>query len=445
MVWRTLSVVVVTLWLTGCNVNVPPPPVVAAPPPPPPAPVNLPPGGLGLMPDASPAVDGAPHVLTVAGPTVPKPLAVNANNQFAFELYAQLRKQESGNLFCSPANIATALAMTYAGARGSTAEEMARVLHFAPSTESFHAEYGRKLAALRSDEPGRSLRLANRLWGADGESFLEEFLAVTRKHYGAEMARVDFVGQNERVREEINAWTASQTNDKIRDLIPAGDLDPGTRLILTSAVHFRGDWLSKFDPQRTKPEPFQVSSEEKIDTPLMNQHGAFLTGLVDGVHLVELPYVGLRQSMVVLMPEKQDGFAEFEAKLTAENVRKWTERMSAEELDLALPKFTLTQSFSLGEALQALGMTAPFDASQADFSGIAAGPGLYISSVLHKAFVDVNEEGTEAAAATAVRMMRGFSPPPVFRADRPFVYLIRDQETGDVLFLGRFARPASGE
>lgn len=368
------------------------------------------------------------------------------NSQFAVDLYGKLRNQP-GNLFFSPSSISTALAMTYAGARGETADQMARVLHF-PSPQDKLPEGFRWLhAALRpvAEKPGYRLNVANRLWGQQGYHFLPDFLAVTRDSFHAELAEVDFIGNTELARETINEWVEKQTQDKIKDLVTRGVLTPQSRLVLTNAIYFKGDWTRPFPKAATQDEIFHVSSDKTTTAPLMHKTDNFKFTAVDGLKALDLPYGNGDLSTVVLLPDEIDGLAALEQKLSYESLTRWINGLQKRKVQVFLPRFKLTSDFSLSTVLAAMGMPLAFDQKRADFTGISTQEELYISAVLHKAFVDVNEEGTEAAAATGVVMAARAAmiptEPPLFRADHPFVFLIVDNRTKSILFLGRVVNP----
>ncbi len=371
---------------------------------------------------------------------------VKGNTAFALELYARLRERD-GNLFLSPYSVSTALAMTYAGARGDTAAQMADVLHFDLKGEALHRAFGQLVERLneQGEKGGYQLSVANALWGQKGYGFLKEFLDLTEAHYGAGLHEVDFEKGLEAARQTINAWVEEETQDKIKELIPKGALDVLTRLVLTNAIYFKGDWASPFEEEETKDEPFTLLDGQKLDVPMMHQTEKFGYAEDEGLQVLELPYVGKELSMVVLLPKSADGLADLEKSLTAENLEKWLAGLRRRNVVVALPRFKVTCGFALGKALKSMGMTDAFSPAAADFSGMNGGKEpLWIGAVIHKAFVEVNEEGTEAAAATAVMMVGGMArpePTPVFRADHPFLFLIRDTRTGSILFLGRVANP----
>jgi serpin B len=372
---------------------------------------------------------------------------VEGNNRFALDLYGHLRGQP-GNLFFSPNSISTALAMTYAGARGETEAQMARTLHFGGDPEAVHQDFRGLIEALRPGEGKAPYRLsvANRLWGQQGYHFLPDFLAITRESYHAELASVDFSGDTEAARDRINRWVAQQTEDKIRDLVPPGVLTPLTRLVLTNAIYFKGDWSRPFAKQATKDEDFNVSGDKTTRVPMMRKQDDFRLGEGDGLKVLELPYGGGDLAALFVLPDAIDGLSAVEGGLSPETLQRWRASLSRQKVDVFLPRFKLTSTFSLAEALAAMGMPLAFDFNRADFSGISTQEKLYISAVLHKAYVDVNEKGTEAAAATAVaiaaRAVQRPRPPAVFRADHPFLFLIVDNRTQSILFMGRVVNPS---
>ncbi|MGE3805547.1 MAG: serpin family protein [Gemmataceae bacterium] len=367
---------------------------------------------------------------------------VSGDNRFAFELYGKLRDKE-GNLFLSPYSISTALAMTSAGARGKTDTELVDTLHLISEQAKRHAAFGELIRLTRRDgkTKGVQLSVANALWGQQGYPFEKDFLATTDTSYGAGLREVNFL-QAEAARKTINTWVEENTNDKIKDLIPSGVLDSDTRLVLTNAIYFKGDWASQFKKEATREAPFFVAADKQIKTPMMHQTRDFKLYQDPSVQMLELPYVGNGLSMLVVLPRKKDGLAEVEKNLTADKLEQWLGRMGKTEVQVSLPKFKTTSKFELAPVLGKMGMPTIFSGG-ADLSGMNGGKEkLYVSNVIHQGFVDVNEEGTEAAAATAVVVKaESVQITPTFRADHPFVFLIRDNTTGSILFLGRIADP----
>jgi serpin B len=376
----------------------------------------------------------------------PPSAAVQHDNQFATDIYAQLGREQPGkNLFFSPTSISLALSMTAAGAHGPTQAEMVKVLHLDADLTQAHAHYHQLLEQWNAVGQKRAyqLRVANRLWGQKGYPIRPEFLTLTRQQYGAEMLLVDFA-QAVAASQEINQWVQQQTNDKIKDLIPPGSLDAQTRLVLTNAVYFKGDWVAPFDKRNTLEEDFTVSAQDKVKVPLMQRKAMMGYTEEETLQVLELPYAGRELSMVVLLPKQADGLPELEKAITVDKLASLLSKLSAREVVAYLPRFKMETSFALNSTLQAMGMKRAFS-READFSGISSAESLYISAVLHKAYVDVNEEGTEAAAATGIVMKamaaRRPQPVPVFRADHPFLFLIRDTRTGSILFMGRLTNP----
>jgi serpin B len=367
---------------------------------------------------------------------------VKGNTRFALELYGRLRGGE-GNLFLSPFSVSTALAMTSAGARGRTLEQMQEVLHL-PGQKALHPANAALLRLLKGEGKKRGYRLsaANALWGQKGYPFLPAFLKLTSDSYGAGLREADFSRDPEAARREINAWAEKETEGKIKDLLRPGVIDAMTRLVLANAVYFKGDWASQFKKDRTREGAFHLSTGKTVKAPLMSQTARF--GLLDAgdFQALEMPYAGKDLSMVVLLPRKADGLAALERSLTPASLAGWLKKLRQEQVEVTFPRFRVTSEFQLREALSGLGMPLAFS-READFSGMnGGGERLSLSAVAHKAFVDVNEEGTEAAAATGT-VVKTLSLPVVrvFRADRPFVFLIREGRSGSILFLGRLANP----
>jgi serpin B len=367
---------------------------------------------------------------------------VRGNTEFALDLYQELRTEE-GNLFFSPHSISTALAMTYAGAHGETEAQMARALHFTLQQRELHAAFARLDATLTgiAQKGPVQLAVANALWPQEGYALLEEFLALVKRYYDVEITALDY-GAPEAARRIINNWVEERTAHRIFEMIPPGILGAMTRLVLVNAIYFKGDWASQFDQELTEDVPFRISTEESVQVPMMHQTHDYRYRRVEGLELLELPYAGHDLSMLVLLPTEVEGLADLEERLTQENVAAWTERLWRTEVQVSLPRFKITFPCTLKAPLMSLGMVDAFGEA-ADFSRMDGTRLLYIAQVLHKAFVAVNEEGTEAAAAAAVTMkLRSMpSPPIVFRVDHPFVFLIRENSSGSVLFLGRVVDP----
>ncbi|MEM2585063.1 MAG: serpin family protein [Thermoproteota archaeon] len=367
---------------------------------------------------------------------------VKANNQFAFKLYFELVKTETGNVFYSPYSIFSALAMTYEGARGETADEMKTVFGFPESRilrPNFAAIYNRINEVSKDYE----LRTGNALWVQKDYPFLEDYLKAVEEYYGGKAAVLDFINEAEKSRQTINTFIEEQTNHKIKDLIPPGSLDEYTRLILTNAIYFKGDWKIAFDESLTMEEDFWVEPNRAVKVQMMHMHPnetiRFNYAYTEDVQIIELPYKGDNMSMIIMLPRD---LKSFEASLTLEKLNEYMAVMKEERLDeICLPKFKLDTKYFMRETLSNLGMPTAFSEA-ADFSGMTGRRDLFISEVIHQAYVKVDEKGTEAAAATAVVMMlTAILETKVFRANRPFIFIIRERETGNILFMGRVVNP----
>jgi serpin B len=386
----------------------------------------------GRRPADEPAPPSAPAEDTKA--------VAAGTNQFAVDVYGAIASTK-GDLFFSPASIAAAFGMTLGGAREATAEQLTKALHLALPPERAHPALGALLASPPTSTGGPEFSVANRLWGAQ-EDFLPAFLQLTRDAYGAELERVDFRGQPEQARARINGWVAERTRDRIKDLLADGSIVPSTRLVLTNAVYFKGAWRSRFDPAATRTGRFTLASGTAVEVPLMAQtlEAAFHQG--EGFALVELPYEGDRYALVVIVPDAHDGLPAVERSLSAQTLAAWLGAASSRKVLVALPRLKIEATLDLVPVLQALGVKDLFAPGSADLSGMNGARDLYVGVAVHKGFVEVNEEGTEAAAATAIAVERT-SAPQELCADRPFLFLIRDRETGVIWFMGRETDPRS--
>lgn len=372
------------------------------------------------------------------------PIVVEANTAFAFDLFHELR-HEDGNLFLCPFSISTALAMTWGGARGVTGEEMALVLHFPPDQEMLHPIYGAVLASLEAGNMlgGYRLNIANRLWGLTGYEWEEPFIALTRDHYRAPMTDLDFVHHPEPSRLEINRWIEDRTEGTIPELLPANSITPLTVLVLTNAIYFNGSWAVQFDPEDTASGPFTLSDGGVVEADFMQQVGSFPCARIDGLSILALPYVGGDLSMCLMLPDAGRRLQELEESISPETLNTWLGMLETADVEVTIPRFSFSSKFELSDPLITLGMPSAFGLGMTDFTGITRSDPLFISGVYHEAFVNVDEVGTEAAGATGVVIDRT-SVPGSFRADRPFLFLIRDHVTGSLLFLGRVADPTGG-
>jgi serpin B len=370
---------------------------------------------------------------------------VNGNSGFALDLYQKIR-DTNGNLFFSPYSISLALAMTYAGAKGDTAQQMADVLHFTLPQEQLHPAFDALDLALASQcNENFKFNIANSLWGQAGFNFNSGFLDTLALNYGAGMRTLNFQENPEAARITINDWVSEQTENKINDLIPQGAIDQLTRLVLTNAIYFKASWEYAFQKDLTENDTFTLLDNTQATVPMMSWPEGETIGYAegDGYQAVELPYEGTNMSMLILLPAL-DRFEEFENTLTAERVSEIVENLENQYVLVKMPKFGFEASLDLSDTLAEMGMPLAFTL-QADFSGITPDNSLFISKVVHKAFISVNENGTEAAAATAVVIRVTFAPPPPITVsiNHPFIFLIRDTNTGTILFLGRVLDPRS--
>jgi serpin B len=365
-------------------------------------------------------------------------------DRFATAAYQELARG-SGNLVFSPFSISTAVSMLLDGARGQTAAEMAKVLHqsypdpaYAPAVSGMTDEI-----AKAANGGGNELTFANGLWVQSGFKIESDFRQNVQNYYHAPLSPLDFVGGAEQARATINNWTSAQTRGHIQNLFAPGSLDGTTRLVLTSAIYFHGKWQSAFRTGDTHPAPFHLPGGGTSQTDFMNQTGQFAYTETPGAQILELRYAGTPLVFDVLLPKSADGLAGLESSLTHEGLAGWFGGLKVQEVEVAMPRFRTESEFSLKETLSRMGMPSAFSAT-ADFSGIDDRRDLQLANVVHKAYVDVNEEGTTAAAATGsvVRMIAQVrSEKIVFRADHPFAFLIRDRKTGTTLFAGRLERP----
>ena len=387
---------------------------------------------------------------------------VTANNRFAVDLFAKLSAGPGENAFFSPYSISTALGMTWAGARGETATQMAKVLHFSGLPEAAVAGSFAKLQQVLSEaqsQTGAELLIANSLWPekAPEHPLLPEYLKVVQSDFGSIVRPVDFRANVEGARTEINRWVEGKTRDKIKDLLHQGDIDAMTRLVLVNAIYFKAPWFEPFSKSASAEAPFHLASGTTKPIVLMHStHNAqYAEATIDSkpVQILALEYrdPGKRAasgsgglSFVAILPKEPAGLAAVQKALTAEKLHDWLGEMNSTRVEILLPKFRLEERYSLGSTLETMGMSDAFG-DRADFSGMNGTRNLRITKAIHQTFVDVNEEGTEAAAATGVVMglkaMPPTAPPVVFRADHPFVFLIREDATGSILFLGRLADP----
>ncbi|MCF8079085.1 MAG: serpin family protein [Desulfobacterales bacterium] len=411
-----------------------------------------------------------PLVLWVGGILAAQPewhSASIANRAFTFHLYKKLAaKDRATNIFLSPYSISTALTMTYAGARGSTAEEMASVFHYGVSGAEIHKAFQTLMEGIgKSSKEGCRLYVANALWGQEGYGFKTGFLNLVARYYSGGFNQVDFIGESEKTRLRINGWAEQNTAGKIENLIGSDDIDSDTRLVLTNAIYFKGEWTSQFEKELTQKRPFYLEPEKAVDVEMMFKFGKLryyapseeqerpvseevtIQGRPavqnQGIQILELPYTGDDLSMVILL--SSEGVERIEAAIDSKTLTDWLSRLGERDVRAFIPKFKFQSKYYLKEMLESLGMRQAFT-ERADFSGMTGRKDLRVSKVIHQADIDVNEEGTEAAAATAVVTSKLVSmlperPVVIFKADRPFLFLIRHRPTNTILFIGRVANP----
>jgi serpin B len=392
---------------------------------------------------------------------------VEGNTAFALDLYAHL-SGTPGNLFFSPFSISTCLAMTYAGARGDTEMQMRQVLHFSQGQEGVPSSFDELLRQVNGLEKqagpqliavsppqlrelndaerreGIQLETANALWTQRDEPFLPAFLKTASDDYQADIQQADFKADSDAARGEINRWVARKTHNKIQNILAPGNVDAQTRLVLANAIYFKGAWANPFNKVITAKEPFLISSNSQANALFMGQAENVSYSENQEFQALELPYKGHEQSMLILLPRQIDGLGQLEKQLSPAFLDRLLREMTRREIEIDVPKFKMESRFKLNDTLADMGMPDAFIWPKADFSGMNGNKLLYISLVIHKAWVEVNEEGTEAAAATVVGVKVGSARRqlPVFRANHPFLFLIRDRRSGSLLFAGRVANPS---
>lgn len=419
--------------------------------------------GTTAAPTASASADPAPSAQPTAAPapTAPASTATDAeiaaaakgDAEFALALHGKVKGD--GNMMFSPASARLALAMTYAGARGATAEQMAKVLAI-PNEPNVHDAFGaiagqwQAWGAVKAtkdpsgDTQPFTLRVANRLFGQQGRAFVPAYLTLVQDKYRAPLEQVDFKTAPEPGRVHINQWALDHTEKRIKDLLAPGTINASTRLVLVNALYFKADWLAKFTKGATKDAEFDSGAKARVKVPMMSNTDYFKYVESADAQVLEMGYRGAPVAMTVVLPRAKDGLAKLEAALTPAVLGGWLDKLATTQVHVQLPRFKIESSFELGKTLQELGMTDAFTAGKADFSGMDGSRDLVIGGVVQKTFCAVDEDGTEAAAATAV-VMRATSapmgPPKDFVADHPFLFLIRDTKTGSILFMGRVTKP----
>ena len=371
---------------------------------------------------------------------------IEANNEFTFDLYSKY-KTEKGNIFFSPYSISTALAMTYEGARGQTAEEMQSVFYFPENDSIRRSGYANLYSEINKDDKTYELSTANALWAEQSYKFIDKYSNLINKYYDGKITNLDFKKNPENSRITINNWVEDKTNDKIKDLIPADGISDKTRLVLTNAIYFKGEWVKQFNKSETQDEDFKISPNKSVKVKMMEKTGEeakFGYTENDEFQILEMPYSGEELSMLVLLPKNND-MESLENSITSKNLLKWKKNIKNQRVNIYIPKFKFETKYLMKNTLSEMGMPTAF--GEADFSGMTIKNDLVISQVIHQAFIDVGEEGTEAAAATAVMMEFLSVGPrgpviPIFRADHPFIFIIQQKTSGNILFMGRMSNPA---
>ncbi|XP_039544843.1 leukocyte elastase inhibitor-like isoform X4 [Pimephales promelas] len=398
-----------------------------------------------------------------------------ANTQFCLDLFKKISGgNASGNVFFSPVSISSALAMVSLGARGNTAAQMIKVLGFnneppmmqqtqSPPTpaklkkcpeekpeDQIHSSFNKFMSELNKPGVPYALSLANRLYGEQSYQFVEKFLNDAKSYYEAGLEKVDFIGKPEAARVNINKWVEKKTQEKIKDLVPQGSIDGMTKLVLVNAIYFKGNWEKKFPKEDTSDGQFKLNKTKTKPVKMMHQKEKFPLGFIEEINsqVLELPYDGKNLSMLIILPNEMEddttGLQKLEKALTYEKLMEWTkpEVMPQQEVKISLPRFKMEEKYDMKSLLISMGMEDVFDLQKVNLSGMSSNNDLVLSKVIHKAFVEVNEEGTEAAAATgAVMMFLSYIEPQVFNADHPFLFFIRHNPTKSILFYGRFCSP----
>ncbi len=390
--------------------------------------------GPHVQPDAKADSSGA------TGQGIAK--VTEGNNRFALALYNQLSPQ-SENIFFSPYSISTAMAIAYEGAKGETAFEMQELFLFPENATVRRSSYAALHNMLNNASGDYELSTANALWADKGFGFLPGYIDTARKYYGAEVSNLDFTGQPEESRQTINSWVAEHTNDKIKDLIPQWSINSQTRLVITNAIYFKGEWKTEFDKSDTEDSEFHKTDYESVPVRMMHLSGpkaVFGYFEDDSMQVLDMPYDGDDLSMLVFLPKKND-ILPTEGNLTYQNLQRWRSLLSQKNVEVYFPKFTFDTRYFLTSDLGSMGMTTPLS-MDADFSGMDGKKDLYMTNVIHQAYVAVDEQGTEAAAATGVMVgATSAAQKTVFRADHPFIFIIQDDRTGTILFIGRVEDP----
>ncbi len=367
-------------------------------------------------------------------------------NQFSFDFYKTVLASEKKNLFASPFSVSAAFAMVYAGAEKETLDEMSKTLYF-NNTPDFHTQQATFQENLQKGLPkGLSLEVANALWIKQGYKFLPAYQDIMQNTYKAKLAALNYDNREEACA-TINQWTSEKTHEKIKEIVKPAHIHPLTRLILTNAIYFKSNWQKSFDKQNTRPHPFAVSAGKTENCDFMQKKDYFKYFENERLQMIELPYTDESASMFVVLPTPQNSLEDVEKEFTYVNYEKWINASHSTDVQVLLPKFKIESDLTLNGSLQDMGIKMAFKEGAAQFGKIMERTPLHIALVLHKSFVEVNEEGTEAAAVTAIIMQTTESSikhepmHKIFFANRPFLFLIKDHKTGAILFMGKVMNP----
>ena len=388
------------------------------------------------------AVSQAAGVIQGEPAVIPDAIAA-ANNGFAVDFYREVSAKD-GNIFFSPTSMFVAFSALYEGARENTADQMRQVFGFEPDLQARYNATARLMSSVNRDDPNATLEMANALWPALQFVPSDSYVDAVRSVYLADVERVDFTGGGV---DRINSWASEKTHGKIEEVLTPDAVDASTFLVITNSIYFNGSWTVPFPEEDTVNHDFWKRPSESVKTDFMRVQDRFDYASLDGAQIIRMPYVGDRLSMLVILPNDRDGIGSLESGVSAGQMAQWKQSMQSHEVSVFMPKFTMETSYSLPAYLSSLGMVDVFDDSLADLSGIAPVEpnGLYVSEAIHKAYVDVNEVGTEAAAITAMVLAYTSSqpPPPMFIANHPFIFIIQDDESGAILFMGRLSDPTA--
>lgn len=369
---------------------------------------------------------------------------VDANNQFASDLYSKYKSKE-GNIFFSPFSISTALAMTYEGAKGKTAEEMQAVLHLPDDKQKIRSDFVGIYSEINKADKAYMLNTANALWAQKDYPFISNYFSTVDTYYKGKVTNLDFGTETEKSRVTINNWVENQTYHKIKNIIPLGILTSDTRLVLTNAIYFKANWSNQFDAQNTRDGKFYVNSNVSVNSKMMYQTSYFNYSETSNLQILEMDYLGNDLSMLVILPQ-ENNINQIENIFNNEKLIEWKKNMQEKEVLVTFPKFKFETKYFMAKDLAEMGMPTAFKFPDADFTGMSPNGELYIGQVIHQTFVEVAEYGTEAAAATVVEMTVGIAaptePPKIFNADHPFIFLIQQKSTGNILFIGRLTDPS---